>query len=76
MKAFSSQAVALLVTVTGALAQNFVGSCDASSIKVTGSTMTANCKNILGQSKCSKLDLNNCIKNNSGALQEDPVGVG
>jgi glutamyl-tRNA reductase len=61
---------------TGALAANFLGSCDANSVKVSGRTLTANCKNIFGQLKCSKLDLNRCLKNNYGRLQEDPSGAG
>ncbi|KAK4246114.1 Cyanovirin-N [Corynascus novoguineensis] len=61
---------------TGALADNFTGSCDANSIKVSGKTLTAKCKNIFGQSKCSKLNLNKCIKNVYGRLQEDPTGAG
>ncbi|AEO63132.1 uncharacterized protein THITE_2043158 [Thermothielavioides terrestris NRRL 8126] len=64
---------------TGALAAtaaNFLGSCDANSIKVSGRTLTANCKDIFGQSKCSKLDLNRCIKNNYGSLEADPTGAG
>jgi glutamyl-tRNA reductase len=61
---------------TGAFAANFLGSCDANSVKVSGRTLTANCKNIFGQLKCSKLDLNRCLKNNYGRLQEDPSGAG
>lgn len=65
---------------TGSLAAaaiNFVGSCDPNSVKVTGSgILTANCKNILGQYVCSKLDLSRCIKNSYGSLQSDPTGAG
>ncbi|EGS17541.1 uncharacterized protein CTHT_0068720 [Thermochaetoides thermophila DSM 1495] len=38
--------------------------------------LTANCRTTTGQYKCSKLDLNNCIKNSYGRLQEDPTGSG
>jgi hypothetical protein len=68
--------VVLGLTATGALADNFAGSCDTNSIKFSGRTLTANCKNIFGQLKCSKLDLNNCLKNNYGSLQADPKGTG
>jgi hypothetical protein len=61
---------------TGALGANFVDSCDAKSVKVNGRTLTANCKNIFGQLKCSKLDLNRCLKNVYGRLQADPTGAG
>ena len=61
---------------TGALGANFVGSCDANSAKVSGKTLTANCKNIFGQLKCSKLDLNRCLKNSYGTLQADASGAG
>ncbi|KAK4153046.1 hypothetical protein C8A00DRAFT_15692 [Chaetomidium leptoderma] len=61
---------------TGALAANFVGSCDGNSIKVSGRTLTANCRNIFGQLKCSRLDLNRCLKNSYGSLQADPNGSG
>ncbi|KAK0636128.1 hypothetical protein B0T17DRAFT_612904 [Bombardia bombarda] len=61
---------------TTALAENFSGSCDASTIKITGKTLQANCKNIAGTLKCSKLNLNNCLKNTYGSLQEDPTSTG
>lgn len=68
--------VVLGLGATGALAANFSGSCETGSIKVSGRTLTANCKNIFGQLKCSKLDLNRCLKNNYGRLAADPTGAG
>ncbi|KAK4100204.1 hypothetical protein N658DRAFT_508142 [Parathielavia hyrcaniae] len=62
--------------VTGALGANFISSCDEKSVNINGRTLTANCKNIFGQLKCSKLDLNRCLMNNYGRLQEDPTGAG
>jgi hypothetical protein len=75
MKSVFSLAV-LALGATGVLAANFSGSCETSSIKVSGRTLTANCKNIFGQLKCSKLDLNRCLKNNYGRLAADPTGAG
>jgi hypothetical protein len=75
MKRISS-VLTLGLATTGALAANFVASCDKDSIKVSGGTLTANCKNIFGQSRCSKLDLNRCLKNSYGTLQADPTGAG
>jgi len=57
-------------------AENFVNSCDANTVKVTGRTLQASCKNIVGALKCSKLDLNRCLKNVYGSLQADPTGAG
>lgn len=57
-------------------AVDFSGSCEPSSIKITGTTVQANCKNIFGTYSCSKLDLNRCIKNNYGRLAADPTGAG
>ncbi|KAK0735363.1 hypothetical protein B0T21DRAFT_411996 [Apiosordaria backusii] len=67
-------ALAVGFAIPGATTDNFIGSCDASSVKVSGRVITANCKNILGQLKCSRLDLNKCIKNSYGRLQADPTG--
>jgi hypothetical protein len=64
------------LSASGALAANFAGSCETNSIKVSGRTLTANCRNIFGQYKCSKLDLNRCLKNSYGTLQPDPSGNG
>jgi hypothetical protein len=66
----------LLLTLgaTGGLAANFASSCD--SIKVDGRILQANCRNIFGQPTCSKLDLNNCLKNVGGKLEADPTGAG
>lgn len=72
--------VILLVVAFGlvspALAGNFAATCLGDSIKVSGKMLTANCRTTTGQYKCSKLDLNNCIKNSYGRLQEDPTGSG
>lgn len=57
-------------------AENFVNSCDDKTVKVTGRILQANCKNIVGALKCSKLDLNRCLKNVYGSLQADPSGTG
>lgn len=62
---------------TGALAEGeFLNTCDVKSVKVSGKTLTAKCKNILGQEKCNKLELNKCIKNLYGTLAVDPIGAG
>ncbi|KAK3308347.1 uncharacterized protein B0T15DRAFT_524213 [Chaetomium strumarium] len=66
----------LTATAAGARAANFVASCDKDSIKVSGTTLTANCKTIFGQSRCSRLDLNRCLRNSYGTLQADPTGAG
>ncbi|KAM7210931.1 Cyanovirin-N [Rhypophila decipiens] len=57
-------------------AQNFFNSCSDSSIKVTGKILQASCRNIKGDLKCSKLDLNKCIRNSYGTLEPDPKGSG
>lgn len=75
MKSRSALA-AVALTTTGAMAANFVGSCDANSVKLSGRTLTANCRNIVGQMRCSRLDLNRCLKNSYGSLQADPTGAG
>lgn len=73
----SSLTIFLLALGPGtAFADNFVSSCDAGSVKVSGRTLTASCRNILGQLKCSRLDLNRCIKNTYGSLQADPNASG
>jgi len=64
------------IAVSQVLADNFVASCDANSVKITGRDLTANCKDIFGNLQCSKLDLNRCLKNTYGSLQEDPKGDG
>ena len=61
---------------SGVVADNFVASCDSSSVKIDGKYVTANCKTIVGQVKCTRLDLSNCLKNNGGSLQDDPSGKG
>ncbi|KAK4169042.1 Cyanovirin-N [Cladorrhinum sp. PSN259] len=65
-----------LLAAPAALADNFVTSCDSASVKVSGRTITANCRNILGQLKCSRLDLSRCVKNQYGRLQADPNASG
>ena len=69
-------ALAFGLGAMAAIASDFVGSCDASTLKLSGKILTGNCKNIFGQLTCSKLDLNRCLKNNYGRLQEDPLGAG
>ncbi|KAK3906397.1 hypothetical protein C8A05DRAFT_29757 [Staphylotrichum tortipilum] len=69
-------AVALALGAAAAPAVDFAGSCEPNSIKISSTTVQANCKNIFGQYACSKLDLNRCIKNNYGRLAADPTGAG
>lgn len=76
MKVSIQSTLFFALAVSAAPLDNFIGSCDAGSVKVSGRTLTANCKNIVGQSVCSKLDLNRCIKNSYGQLQPDPTGAG
>ncbi|KAK3326170.1 hypothetical protein B0H66DRAFT_600304 [Apodospora peruviana] len=77
MKSFFIAAlVGLAAAAPAAPAQDFLNSCDANSVKVTGRILQANCKNIAGALKCSKLDLNKCLKNTYGSLQADPTGAG
>lgn len=65
------------VYVAGAIAEGeFLNTCDIKSVKVSGKTLTAKCKNILGQEKCNKLELNKCLKNLYGTIAVDPVGAG
>lgn len=59
-----------------AMASNFIQSCEADSVTVSGHFVTAKCKTIGGTYACSKLDLNNCIKNSYGTLQSDSTGSG
>lgn len=54
----------------------FITSCDASTIKVKDKFLTATCSNIIGVKKCSKLDLNKCLKNQFGQLVVDSLGIG
>ncbi|KAH6626715.1 hypothetical protein B0J18DRAFT_455891 [Chaetomium sp. MPI-SDFR-AT-0129] len=69
-------ALALSLGASGVLASNFVASCKESTIKVSGRTLTASCKNIFGNYNCSHLNLNTCLKNRYGSLQADPDGTG
>ncbi|KAK3370439.1 hypothetical protein B0H63DRAFT_528160 [Podospora didyma] len=68
--------LASLAVLAPAVAENFIGSCDASTVKVTGRILTANCRNIAGALKCTRLDLNQCVKNTYGSLQADPTATG
>lgn len=74
MKALSTAVILALATT--AVADNFVETCDVSSVKFSSTVITATCKNILGQTQCSSLDLNPCLKIDSGSLQPDPMGAG
>ncbi|OIW29394.1 hypothetical protein CONLIGDRAFT_713935 [Coniochaeta ligniaria NRRL 30616] len=76
MKGVINELVVSALAVSSVLADNFVASCDANSVKVSGRYLTANCKDVVGILQCSKLDLNPCLKNNYGSLQEDPKGDG
>ncbi|KAB5576076.1 hypothetical protein GE09DRAFT_614572 [Coniochaeta sp. 2T2.1] len=70
---------ALLISALGlgsVSAQGFAASCDTKSIKISGTYLTANCKNIFGQVTCGKLDLNGCLKNDGGRLALDSTGAG
>src|SRR5437868_1647168 len=52
----------------------FLDSCDSSTIKVEGRYLTATCNSITGGNKrCSKLDLNRCLKNQFGQLVPDSL---
>lgn len=64
------------VLASGVAADNFIASCNSDSVKISGKYVTANCKTITGQLKCTRLDLSNCLKNNYGSLQDDPSGKG
>lgn len=55
---------------------SFVSSCDAGSVRVDGRYITANCRNIVGQYVCSRLDLNRCVKNSYGTLASNPTQSG
>jgi hypothetical protein len=76
MKVAVNAIVFSALAVGSATADNFVASCDANSVKISGRTLTANCKDIFGNFQCSKLDLNKCLKNTYGSIQEDPKGDG
>jgi len=67
-----------LAFAAGALAADgeFITTCDANTLKVTGSILTAQCRDILGTVSCSRLDLAKCLKNSYGTLSTDPVGAG
>ena len=66
----------VFILASGVVADNFIASCDSNSVKIDGKYVTANCKTITGQTKCTRLDLSNCLKNNYGSLQDDPSGKG
>lgn len=68
--------VALAGLASAGPASNFFNSCDANSVKVSGKILTATCRNIKGDFKCSRLDLNKCIRNSYGTLEADPKGSG
>lgn len=72
--------LALLLTtpsITTAQLTGFTSTCLVSTVKVDGRWLTAQCHNILGtETRCSKLDLNSCLKNNSGRLEDDVFGTG
>ncbi|KAL8404306.1 hypothetical protein RB594_009242 [Gaeumannomyces avenae] len=55
---------------------DFGSSCDPRSIKVDGRYATAVCRTILGDLRCSRVDLTECIKNSYGSLQADPKESG
>ncbi|KAK3936618.1 hypothetical protein QBC46DRAFT_321115 [Diplogelasinospora grovesii] len=70
-------ALGLAAAAATAAADNFIGSCDADSVKIiSGKVLTANCRQISGPLRCSRLDLNRCLKNTYGSLQADPTGSG
>ena len=65
------------IFATLAAAQSFTTSCKLDTVKVDGRWLTAECNNILRTaSRCTKLDLNNCLKNNFGRLEDDVFGTG
>ena len=69
--------IAVAALAGGSVAQSFTGSCKVDTVKVEGRWLTAQCHNILGtEAKCTKLDLNNCLKNNYGRLEDDVFGTG
>ncbi|KAK3359478.1 hypothetical protein B0T25DRAFT_514995 [Lasiosphaeria hispida] len=77
MKLTLTTLLTLALSATGGMAEGeFTGTCDVTSIKVSGKYLTAKCKNILGAEKCTTLDLNNCLKNSYGQLQADPTAAG
>ncbi|KAK0652804.1 hypothetical protein B0T16DRAFT_388006 [Cercophora newfieldiana] len=77
MKPTLASLLAAVLFIAGALAEGeFLNTCDIKSVKVSGKTLTAKCKNILGQEKCNKLELNKCLKNLYGTLAVDPIGAG
>jgi len=61
--AFAGLLTAALFVARALAEGEFLNTCDVKSVKVSGKTLTAKCKNILGQEKCNKLDLNKCLKN-------------
>lgn len=72
LAAVAAVALPALVAADG----DFVTSCDSATIKVSGQYLTAKCRNIVGAQACSKLDLNNCLKNSYGNLLADPTSEG
>ena len=73
-----SRALALtLLIVSSAFGDGgFLTSCDPDSIEIDGTIMTASCLNVFKESKCSRLDLGSCFKNDYGSIQNDPSGNG
>ena len=74
-------AVIVVIVPAAALAaaDNFIRSCTADSVKIVGGrTLQASCRTRAGTGsyKCTRLDLNGCLKNAYGRLQEDPSGAG
>ena len=65
-------AAVLIPAAALAAADNFIRSCNADSVKIVGGrTRQASCRTRAGTSsyKCSRLDLNSCLKNAYGRLQ-------
>jgi len=66
-----------LSAAAGVLAQQggFLQTCE--SIKLRGRYLTATCNSITGgNQRCSRLDLNKCLKNQFGQLVADSLGMG
>ena len=77
MKLTPTTCLALFAAGGTAQLRGFTSTCQTETVKVEGRWLTAQCRNILNtEARCSKLDLNNCLKNNFGRLEDDVFGTG
>jgi len=70
------QLVAASQVALAKIAIDFGDYCESNTITVSGTILSASCRDITGSYVCTTLDLNTCIKNVGGSLQADPSSSG